>query len=83
MVYLRKLKARLPETKKPQTKDNMNNHFSINQLVYGKAAGLFIIVGFRNVWGVEVADLKEVNPANHNEFGRGEVTLPLECIVAA
>ena len=59
------------------------SNFSINQIVKGKVAGLFIILGFRTIAGEEVADLKEMNPANHNEFAPGEVTLPLDCIVAA
>ena len=82
MVYLRKFEGAVARERKPQTKDNMN-HFSINQIVKGKAAGLFIILGFRTVAGVAVADLKEINPANHNEFAAGEVTLPLDAIIAA
>lgn len=59
------------------------NDFSINQIVKGKTAGLFIILGFRTIAGETVADLKEMNPANHNEFAAGEVTLPLDAIIAA
>lgn len=59
------------------------NTFSINQIVKGKITGLFVILGFRTIAGETVADLKEINPANHNEFAPGEVTLPLDAIIAA
>jgi hypothetical protein len=59
------------------------SNFSINQIVKGKVAGLFIILGFRTIAGEAVAVLKAMNPANHNEFAPGEVTLPLDAIIAA
>jgi hypothetical protein len=59
------------------------SNFSINQIVKGKVAGLFIILGFRTIAGESMADLKAINPVNHNEFAPGEVTLPLDAIIAA
>lgn len=57
--------------------------FSINQIVKGKKAGTFVVLGFRTIGGVEYAQLKEVNPANHAQHGRGEIALPLDAINAA
>ena len=79
---LEEVEGAVARDENPKTKDNMNN-FSISQIVKGKVAGLFITLGFRTIAGEEVADLKEINPENHDEFAPGEVTLPLDCIVAA
>jgi hypothetical protein len=57
------------------------NNFITNQIVKGKVAGLFIILGFRTIAGEAMADLKAINPANHEEFAPGEVTLPLDAII--
>ncbi|MDX1784138.1 MAG: hypothetical protein R3361_08270 [Aequorivita vladivostokensis] len=58
-------------------------NFNINQIVNGKAAGTFIILGFRNIGGEIYAQLKEVNPNNHSQTAPGEIALPISAIVAA
>lgn len=56
--------------------------FSINQIVKGKRAGTFVILGFRTIGGEDYAQLKPVNPDNHAEHGAGELALPLTAIEA-
>ena len=50
----------------------------VNQIVKGAAVGTFVILGFRNIDGVEGAHLKEVNPVDHTQTSPGELWLPLE-----
>lgn len=54
--------------------------YELNQIVKGKNAGTFVIVGFRTIGGEDYAQLKEVNPANHAETAPGEIALPLDAI---
>lgn len=56
--------------------------FAINQIVKGKRAGTFVILGFRTVGGEQGAQVKPVNPNNHAEVGKGEMFLPLDALVA-
>jgi hypothetical protein len=58
------------------------NSLNVNQIVKGKHAGVFVILGFRTVGGLEYAQLKEVNPANHAEVAPGELCLPADCLEA-
>jgi len=51
--------------------------FSLNQIVKGKFAGTFVILGFRKIDGVEYVQLKPVNPDNHRQHGIGEIALPI------
>ena len=54
--------------------------FNLNQIVKGAKAGTFLILGFREIGGEEYAQLKEVNPNNHAQHGKGEIALPLTAI---
>jgi len=54
---------------------------NINQIVKGHKAGTFIILGFRTIGGENYAQLKSVNPANHNQVSKGELSLPLTAIM--
>jgi hypothetical protein len=56
--------------------------FAINQIVKGKRAGTFVILGFRTIGGEQHAQVKPVNPANHAQHGAGEMALPLDALVA-
>ena len=58
------------------------NNFEINQIVKGKIAGTFVILGFRIIANEEYAQLKEVNPDNHSQTGAGELALPLNKLLA-
>jgi hypothetical protein len=60
----------------------MKQMFSINQIVKGKTAGTFVIVGFRSIEGSEWVQVKSVNPANHSQVAKGEMALPLTAIQA-
>lgn len=55
--------------------------FKINQIVKGKRAGTFVILGFRTVGGEAGAQVKGVNPADHTQTARGELFLPLDCLL--
>lgn len=57
--------------------------FNLNQIVKGKTAGTFVIVGLRTVGGEQGAQVKPVNPANHSQVGRGEFFLPFDALAAA
>lgn len=54
--------------------------FNINQIVKGKVAGTFVILGFHVIDGVECAQLKSVNPNDHSQTSAGELALPLTAI---
>lgn len=58
------------------------NNFSINQIVRGKFAGVFVILDIYidKSTGERHARLKEVNPANLSETAPGGISLPLTCI---
>lgn len=58
------------------------NGFNVNQIVKGKAAGVFVILAVRNVGGESGYQVKEVNPADYSQHGRGEFFIPAECVEA-
>lgn len=58
------------------------NNFAINQIVKGKVAGTFVILGFRTIGGESFAQVKAVNPNNFAEKARGEMALPLTALAA-
>ena len=60
----------------------MNTEFNINQIVKGKVAGTFVILGFRNFGGEIGAQVKPVNPKNHEEVGIGEIFMPLNSLIS-
>ncbi len=53
----------------------------INQIVKGKKAGTFVVLGFRIIEGELYAQLKPVNPNNYAQHGSGEISLPVDCLV--
>lgn len=55
--------------------------FQVNQIVRGKVAGHFVILGFRTVGGEDYAQLKSVDPVSGRTM-RGELCLPLSALVA-
>ena len=57
--------------------------FNLNQIVKGKKAGFFVIIGFREIGGEKYAQLKSVNPNNYAQTAHGELALPLTAIDAA
>ena len=54
--------------------------FEVNQIVKGKRAGVFVVLGFREIGGERYAQLKAVNPADHTKVAAGELALPLTAI---
>ncbi len=54
--------------------------FNLNEIVKGKKAGVFVIIGFRTIGGEQYAQLKTVNPANYAEVGKGEMALPIDAL---
>jgi len=54
---------------------------NINQIVKGHKAGTFIILGFRTIGGEHYAQLKSVNPANHNQVSKGELAMPISSLI--
>ena len=57
--------------------------YEVNQIVKGKVAGHFVILGFRKIEGEDYAQLKAVNPANFAQHAAGEIALPITAIEAA
>lgn len=55
--------------------------FAVNQIVNGKTAGTFVIVGLRQIGGEEYAQVKAYNPAT-GKVARGEFALPLTALSA-
>ena len=56
--------------------------FIINQVAAGKVAGTFVILGFRAIGGEQYAQVKPINPKDHTQVGKGEMSLPLDTIKA-
>jgi len=54
--------------------------FKLNQIVKGRRAGTFVIIGFRTINNEEYAQLKGVNPANYSQVCLGEISLPLTAL---
>jgi len=55
--------------------------FNTNQIVKGKKAGTFVILGFRIIDAIPSAQLKLVNPQDHTQTGEGEMALPLSLLL--
>ena len=54
--------------------------FQVNQIVRGKVAGVFVILGFRTgADGQEWAMLKEIDPNTQKTYPGG-LSLPVDCI---
>ncbi len=53
----------------------------INQIVKGRFAGTFVVLGFRTIGQVEHAQLKEVHPQDYTRTMPGEIALPIDCLV--
>ena len=56
--------------------------YTVNQIVKGRVAGTFVILGFRTIDGVEHAQLKVINPKDHSQYAPGEIALPITAIKA-
>ena len=56
--------------------------FKKGQIVKGKVLGTFLVMGHKMVGGMPMVVVKEVNPADHNQVGRGQLCLPAEALVA-
>jgi|TARA_R110000787_G_scaffold116394_3_gene226604 hypothetical protein len=54
--------------------------FQVNQIVKGKFAGYFVILGFRTIGGVASAQLKSVDPSDYSRTALGELALPLDVL---
>jgi hypothetical protein len=54
-------------------------YFSINQIVKGKSAGFFVIIGFRDIDGEKCAQVKRYCRET-GEAARGELALPLSAL---
>ena len=67
----------------PKQTRKVKTLFYLNQIVKGKRAGVFVILGFRMIDGEQYAQLKSVNPENYTQTARGEIALPLTAIEAA
>lgn len=53
--------------------------FQANQIVEGKVAGMFVVLGLRTVGGEDYAQLKEINPLT-GATRRGEICLPVSAL---
>tara|TARA_R110000803_G_scaffold208773_2_gene277705 strand:- start:660 stop:836 length:177 start_codon:yes stop_codon:yes gene_type:complete len=49
----------------------------INQIVKGKVAGHFVVLGFRKINGEDCAQLKCVDSKDFTKTANGELALPL------
>lgn len=54
--------------------------FKVNQIVKGKVAGHFVILGFRSIDGIEHAQVKCVDPKDHTNTAPGELALPIDSL---
>ena len=52
------------------------NKFEVGQIVRGAVAGVFVILKMETEDGAPAARVKEVNPNNHAQRGRGSLVLP-------
>ena len=57
--------------------------FEVNQIVKGKVAGHFIVLGFRKIGGEDYAQLKCVDPSDYTKTDPGELALPIRALEAA
>lgn len=58
----------------------MNTNYSIGQVVKGKRAGTFVVLGIYSRDGETYLQLKSVNPNNPAQMARGELTLPASAV---
>tara|TARA_R110000803_G_scaffold94877_1_gene162635 strand:- start:1057 stop:1260 length:204 start_codon:yes stop_codon:yes gene_type:complete len=57
--------------------------FKVNQIVKGKVAGHFVVLGFRVIDGQDYAQLKCVDSGDYTKTARGEIALPIEALEVA
>ena len=57
--------------------------FKLNQIVKGKVAGHFVVLGFRKISGEDYAQLKSVDPKDYTRSASGEIALPISALEAA
>jgi hypothetical protein len=57
--------------------------FKLNQIVKGKVAGHFVVLGFRKISGEDYAQLKAVDPKDYTRIASGEIALPISALEAA
>ena len=55
----------------------------VNQIVKGKVAGHFVVLGFRTIGGEDYAQLKCVDPSDYTKTSGGELALPIEALKVA
>lgn len=60
----------------------VNNMFKVNQIVKGKKAGTFVILGFRIINDEHYAQLKSVHPDDYTKVAVGELSLPVSSLQA-
>lgn len=53
----------------------------VNQIVKGKNAGTFLVLGFRKVGGEDGFQVKPVNPKDFTKVGRGEFWMPADSLI--
>lgn len=56
------------------------NDMQTNQIVKGKVAGFFVILGEREIAGEKMYQVKPYNPET-GKAGRGEMCLPAEALI--
>ena len=59
----------------------MKDRMRINQIVKGKVAGYFVVLGFRKIDGEDYAQLKCVDSKDSNKTTKGELALPLTSLI--
>jgi hypothetical protein len=57
----------------------MKTQFNVNQIVAGKVAGIFVILGFRMIDGKTYAQLKRYCTVT-KKTARGELALPVDAL---
>lgn len=54
---------------------------AVHNIVKGRVAGVFVVLGLREMHGEAGAQLKAVNRADYTDMGAGEIWLPLTALV--
>ena len=54
--------------------------FEVKQIVKGKVAGHFVVLGFRKIGGEDYAQLKCVDPSDYTKTSLGELALPIRAL---
>jgi hypothetical protein len=57
----------------------MKTQFNVNQIVAGKVAGMFIVLGYRTVSGQTLVQVKRYCPVTKKSL-RGEMALPEDAL---